>query len=134
MFDVSTLALKDTTTLQLRHPVTGELLFADEVKKKPVEIELFGTSSKQYRNAIAGIQSRALKRSAKKEQATPEAVRKESTELLVTCSASAKNLSYGGVPVTDESHFRDLYSDPKLSWIRDQVDEALADVSNFLAQ
>lgn len=134
MFDINTLALKDTTTLQLRHPVTGDLLFADNDEKKPVEVELFGTSSKEYRNAVTAMQNRQLKRQAKKEKASVEVMRHEGIELLVACSAGSKNLSIGGKPVKTADDFRELYSDRKLSWLKDQVDEALGDVANFLAQ
>lgn len=134
MFDLSTLALKDTTTVQLRHPVTGELLFADAKKEKPVSVELYGTSSKQYRNAVTAMQNRQLKRTAKKEKVSAEVMRDESIELLVACTASASNLSLNGKPISDEASVRGLLSDPAYSWVKDQIDEALGDTSNFLAQ
>jgi len=135
MFDLTTLALKDTFDLQLRHPVSGEPLFADgEGKQKPVTITLYGTSSKQYRNAVTAMQNRQLKRTAKKEKVSAEVMREEGIELLVACVAGAQNLGIGGSAVKDESGFRTVFSDPKLSWIKDQVDEALGDTSNFLAQ
>lgn len=135
MFNVSTLSLKDTATLHLRHPVSMEYLYADpETKQKPVTIELYGTASKQYRNAVTAMQNRKLKRDMKKEKATAEVLKEESLKLLLACSAGSSELAIGKSPVNDEESFRALYSDPKLSWIRDQVDEALGDVSNFLEQ
>ena len=130
MFNLDTLSLKDTVSLQLRHPVSEELLFADEAKTKPVEIELHGTSSKEYRNAITAMQNRALKRG--KKQASAEVMKEEGIELLVACSAKAKNFSYGGKPVGDDEAFRTLYGDAKFSWLKEQVDAGLGDVSNFL--
>lgn len=130
MFNLDQLSLKDTVSLQLRHPVSDELLFADEAKTKPVEIELHGTSSKNYRNAITAMQNRALKRG--KKQASAEVMREEGIELLVACSAKANNFSYGGKPVLDEDTFRTLYGDAKFSWLKEQVDAALGDNSNFL--
>jgi hypothetical protein len=131
MFNLDQLSLKDTVSLQLRHPVSDELLFADEAKTKPVEIELHGTSSKNYRNAITAMQNRALKRG--KKQASAEVMREEGIELLVACSAKANNFSYGGKPVLDEDTFRALYGDAKFSWLKEQVDAALGDNSNFLS-
>lgn len=130
MFNLDSLSLKDTVTLQLRHPVSDELLFADEDKKQPVSIVLYGTSSKQYRNAVTAMQNRALKRG--KKQPTAEQMREESVELLVACSEKAINLSYKGEALDNDAAFRDLYSDPSFSWLKDQVDSALGDVSNFL--
>lgn len=133
MFNLDTLSLKDTVSLQLRHPVTEELLFADKDggKTKPVEIELHGTSSKEYRNAITAMQNRALKRG--KKQASAEVMKEEGIELLVACSAKASNLSYAGKPVADDAAFRTLYGDAKFSWLKEQVDAGLGDVSNFLS-
>lgn len=134
-FDLNTLALKDTYTLQLLHPVTREPLFADgETAKKPVEIELYGSASKQYRNAVKAMQNRQLKRKLKKVDAKAEELIQEGIDLLVACSAGANNLDIAGRPVGDEASFRALYADPKLSWVKDQVDEAVGDVANFLEQ
>ena len=130
MFNLDTLSLKDTVSLQLRHPVSEELLFADEAKTQPVEIELHGTSSKEYRNAITAMQNRALKRG--KKQASAEVMKEEGIELLVACSAKANNFSFGGKPVSDDAAFRSLYGDAKFSWLKEQVDAGLGDVSNFL--
>ena len=130
MFDLNTLSLKDTVELQLRHPVTDESLFADEAKTLPVCITLYGTSSKQYRNAITNLQNRQLNRGKKKVSA--EVMRDEGIEILVACSEKATNMVYNGAPVTNAATFRALYSDPTFGWLKDQVDAALGDVGNFL--
>lgn len=128
MFNLDTLALKDTVTLQLKHPVTEELLVTD--KGEAVSIVLYGSSSKQYRNAITAMQNRALKRG--KKVPTAEEMREESVRVLVACSEKAINLSYKGAPLDNPEAFRDLYNDASFSWLKDQVDAALGDVSNFL--
>lgn len=130
MFNLDSLALRDTTELQLVHPVTEELIFADREQTKPVSVVLFGTSSKQYRNAISAMQNRQLRRG--KKAATAELLREESVNLLVACSDKTLNLTYKDAPVDNEEAFRALYSDPAYSWLKDQVDAALGDVSRFL--
>jgi hypothetical protein len=132
MFSLDSLALKDTTELQLRHPVTEELLWADKEQTKPVAISLYGTSSKQYRNAITAMQNRQLRRG--KQKVSAETLREESISLLVSCSDAGINMDYNGAALDNEDAFRALYSDPKLSWVKDQVDAALGDPANFLAQ
>lgn len=132
MFSLDSLSLKDTVELQLRHPVSDELLFADKEGKEPVAIVIYGTSSKQYRNAITAMQNRQLRRG--KKAVSAEVLREESVSLLVACSEKAVNLTYKGAPVETEDAFRALYSDPAFSWLKDQVDAALGDVSNFLSQ
>lgn len=130
MFNLDDLALSDTTTLQLKHPVSEEILYADKDKTEAVAIVLFGTGSRQYRNAITAMQNRALKRG--KKQATAEQMRDEGIELLVACSEKAINFSYAGKPVNDEAAFRSLYGDAKFGWLKEQVDAALGDTANFL--
>lgn len=130
MFNLDALSMKDTVDLHLRHPVSDELLYADAEKQKPVTIVLFGTSSKQYRNAITAMQNRALKRG--KKQASAEVMREEGIELLVACSEKAVNFSYKGKPLLDGDAFRALYGDASFSWLKDQVDAGLGDVANFL--
>lgn len=132
-FDISALALKETTTLHLINPVTLEKLYEDAEQTKPVTIELYGSSSKQYRNATNAMQNRQLVRQRKKENIKADELREEAVNLLVACSA-ASTLEYNGEVVNTEAAFRKLYSDPAYSWIKDQVDEALGDVSRFLAQ
>lgn len=133
MFDISTLALADTFTLHLKHPVTGEKLYADEKQEQAVTITIYGTSSKKYRNAVTAMQNRQLRRKAK-DKASAEDLQEEGIGLMVACSASSENLAIDGEEVKTEAQFRKLYSDPRFSWIKDQVDEALADVSNFLGK
>lgn len=130
MFNIESLALKDTTVVPLKHPVTDELLFADKEQEAPVQIHLYGTSSKQYRNVVAGMQARALKRGNKK--LTVEEMKKEGIDLLVACSDKIDNLLYEKTPVDNPEAFRALYEDPRFSWLKDQVDAALGDISAFL--
>lgn len=132
-FDIFALALKDTFTLKLKHPVTLEPLLVDGDEDKPVAIELYGTASKQYCNAISAMQTRALRRQAKKEKPTADQIKEESISLLVACSAGSQNLSVDGVEHAGDAYsFKSLYADPRFSWIKDQVDEALGDIGNFL--
>lgn len=130
MFNLNSLSLKDTVNLHLKHPVTDELLYADAEETKPVQIVLYGTASTQYRNAVAAMQSRSLKRG--KRPATIDEMRDESVRLLAACSDSGVNFDYQGeVPTTTEA-FKQLYADPSFSWLKDQVDAGLGDISNFL--
>lgn len=135
-FNVSTLALADTFELQFRHPGTGELLFADEAQTEPVSVVLYGASSKKYRNAVAALQNRALRRQQTKEKQTAEVLREEGINLLAQVIDSFKNFSVsedGSVPST-ESEFRAVLSNASISWVKEQIDTALADQSNFLSK
>lgn len=130
--NIDSLALKDTTLLQLRHPVSDELLWEDKEQTKPVGINLYGPASKQYRNAISALQNRQLRRGKKNVNA--ETLREESIGLLVSCSENGVNLEYNGAALDSADAFREFYSDPKFAWAKEQVDNALGDPANFLDQ
>jgi hypothetical protein len=129
-FNLNALAIPETTELHLVHPVTQELLYADAAQEKPVAVVLYGQSSKKYRAAVSAMQNRQLKRG--KKQVTAEQMQEEGVELLVACSDKAINLELDGKAIDTPESFRKLYSDPAFSWLREQVDGALADVTNFL--
>lgn len=131
-FNLNTLALHDSATYQILHPVTDSPLFADEAELKPVTIELYGTSSKQYRNAIAALSARQLKRKGK--PASFEQMREEGIDLLVACSKQINNLELDGKKIDNEDAFRELYANPQYSWLKSQVDAALTDTESFLSK
>jgi hypothetical protein len=134
-FDLNTLALKDTTEYQLRHPATNEFLFADADNTLPVTIELYGPSSKQYINAITAMRARDLKRKTKKlPDPTFDELKQESIDLLVACSIKVNNLTYNGAALDNPDAFRELYNNPQYFWFKRQVDEALIDPAAFLTQ
>lgn len=135
MFDLSTLALKsEATDVQLRHPVTDDLLWDNpEAQEGPVVISVYGPGSKPHRDAITAMQNKALKR-GKKAVLTAEQLKQEGIDLLVACSAGSKNFQYNGQAVESPAQFRSLYADPAFSWLKEQIDSAIGDVSNFLGQ
>ncbi len=132
MFDIESLAIQESTVVKLLHPATQEVLYADKEEKKPVTITVHSTSSKAYRKAVSAMQNRTIKRGQKK-PLTAEQQREEGIELLVACCVTSDNLTYKGAAVKAESDFRALLSDDKFSWVKNQVDEALGNVENFIA-
>jgi hypothetical protein len=131
MLDLSSLHLRDTTELHLLHPVTGEKLFADAEKKKPVIASIYGSSSKQYQTYMLAMQNRHLQ--AGKKVTKAELLKEEGIELLVTCSISISNMELSkGVLIDNADAFRKVYSDAGYSWLKEQVDSAIGEASNFL--
>jgi hypothetical protein len=129
LFDLKTLAIKDSAFCQLKHPATDELLFLDEEKTQPVGVDVYSTSSKEYRNALTAMQNRSLKRG--KKQVSAEVMREEGIDLLVACSIKGVNTESLG-DLSNDAAFRTLYNDARFSWVKDQVDAFLGDVSSFL--
>jgi hypothetical protein len=129
MFDVKSLAIKDSTVIQLINPFTQEPLFADAEGKKPVTITVASQGSREYRLAVNAMINRDIKRGNKKK--TAEESRAEGVELLVAICLDSENLMYDGEPVKSDAQFRALLSDDKLGFIKTQIDETLGNVESF---
>jgi len=132
----ATKALADTTTIQLLDPSDDSPMFADKGETKPLSIELYGRTSKQYKNWLA----KTLRKQQKEKEANRgkekfkslDEVLADSAEFLATVSIKAINFDMGDGPIDNEEAFKKLYSDESLSWIGDQVSQALSENSNFL--
>lgn len=134
-FDISTLALSDEATVQLRHPVTDVPLFApvkkgEDPESKPVQITVKGSASQAYRRAVDAMMKKAAKRG--KREATPDEIREQSVDFLVALSVKIDNMTFDGEEVASAEAFRKLYSDPRFDWIKEQVNAAVGDTGAFL--
>lgn len=129
-FDLSTLAAKETFVLQLKHPVTEDPLMVDGT---PVTIEIYGQSSKQHRNALTAMQNKIIAR--KKQAMTGENLREESIDILVAISKEALPASFFSSQFdqnSTEDNFRKLYSNDEYLWLKNQVQDGLNDLGNFI--
>jgi hypothetical protein len=135
MNDISDLSIADSTTFQVTHPVTGENYFADKEDKLPVMITVASTASKPYRAAVSAMHNRSniRKRQGKKDLSAEEE-KEEGVKLLTACFLGAENLFYKGNLIEDQSDFRELLADDKMSWLKLQVDQALGNIANFINQ
>lgn len=135
-FNIKSKALADTTTLHLVDPATLEPLYADEKQEQPLTIELFGRSSKQYRQWM----SATLRKNQKEKEANRgkekvkslEQTLADNAEFLAVVSIKAHNFDAGAGPLDNKDAFIALYSDPSLEWIGEQVSEALSENANFM--
>jgi len=132
LFNLSELALEESAQVQLKHPATGELLFADKEKTQIVGIEIEGEASASYRAAIDARSRKYL--ALKGKSMTPEDIRQNDVDLFAALSIRGINFSYNGKELATEEDFRELYQDPKYLWVNKQIDAAIGDISNFLKQ
>jgi len=135
MFDVKSLAIKESTVLHLKNPFTQEELYVndkgelDPKGKNPVTVTVASQGSREYRLALNAMINRENKRGKKVKSA--EELRAENIELLVAICLDSDNLSYDGEPVKTDAQFRALLSDDSLGFIKTQIDETLGDISLF---
>lgn len=135
-FNIKSKALQDSTTLHLVDPATGEFMYADENEKQPLTIELYGRSSKQYRQWMsATLRKNEKEKEANRGKAKAKSLEQtlaDNAEFLSIVSIKASNFDLAGKPIDNKEAFIELYSDPSLEWIGEQVSEALGDNGRFL--
>lgn len=123
-FDISQLELADTATLEVKRPDGEDLL----VNGDPVTITLYGSGSKQHVAAkhkldnATQVKSIALIRGKVQKNLAEENLQMQA-EFLAACTVSIQNLPIAPI---------DLYKNPKLSYITDQVSKFLGDAENFM--
>lgn len=125
-FDLSQFELTDTGTLTVQNPKGEDLLIGGE----PVTITLYGEGSKQFVSAKYkldnAMQTRAIAlMRGKADKSGAEEQRQLKAEFLNAVTVSIDNFPIDGGALA-------LYSNPKLSYITNQVDKFLGETENFM--
>ena len=127
MFDISSLAVKDTTIVELETP-TGDELLND--KGERLSVTVYGPGSKQF-NKAQGVRNRAIleyvKRGGKKMKVGEQ--RELDAEFLASCTVSFNNFTYK--EFTGSEMFKEAYLDTAIGFISEQVNKAIGDWANF---
>ncbi len=130
--DLSTLdvvsASNQGATLELIHPVTEEKIVDDD--GNVMSITVLGTDSQTYRDILKARTRQRLNQKKQSKIDLDEAEHK-GLELLARCTMGWANIYDEGekVPFSFEAALN-LYK--KYPWIKEQVDNFMADRSNFL--
>lgn len=123
-FDLSKYETVDTARLVVQNPKGGDLLGEGGL---PVVINLYGMGSKQYVNAKYKLdnanQVRSIAMLRNNKPANPDEIFKSEAEFLAAVTESIENF-----PVEPLA----LYSNPKLGYIKTQVDKFVGDTENFM--
>jgi hypothetical protein len=130
MFDITTLAATETSTLQLKG-ANDEPLYSDN---KPVTVTIYGPGSARFAEADADRTNRQLERSRRKNKASVSAedLRVDQIDFLSKVTLGFDNLSYPPANgATGPELARAIYSDRSIGFIADQVQAHLGDWANF---
>jgi hypothetical protein len=131
MFDITTLAATDTSTVEL---VGGDdsPLFDD--KGKRLSITVYGPGSKVYQRAQARQQNQLMdkiKKRGKMDQSAEEKLA-EQADFLAACTVSFNGFTYPPAEgIEGADHFRKAYADPSIGFIAAQVAAHINDWANF---
>lgn len=128
MFEITTLAAKDTFTLELLNGNDEPLL---DGGGKPLSVTVYGPGSKAYQKANSQRTQRMLDRMAKKGKVklSAEEQQRENAAFLAACTVSFNGWAYQG----DNTAFEAAYNDPSIGFIADQVSKAIGDWANFMS-
>ncbi|SEQ60549.1 hypothetical protein [Sphingobium sp. YR768] len=133
MFDITSQAAIDTTAVHLKGR-DGEFLYTTD--GKPVQIVIYGPSSKQFSVIEARQTNRVLKRmndnDGKHTAVAPEQRAAEQAEDLAELTVSFENLAYPPAgTLKGKELFQALYADSTLGFIPPQIIKAMKDWGNF---
>ena len=127
--DLSTLEpTPDSVPVPLRHPTTSERLLSDT--GAPITISIVGMDSEQFRTRHRAIINRRLS-AGKKAKVTAEEIEAESIDTIAACITGWQHVELDGkVLEFSKANAKALLT--RLPWLREQLDEAIADRANFL--
>ena len=125
-FDLSQFETIDTASLTILNPKGDDLFF----NGKKVLINVYGPGSKEFVNAKYKLDNAVQTRSiamlrGKASKNAAEETRQLQAEFYAAITASIDNFPIEGGALA-------LYSNPKLTYITDQVEKFLGDTENFM--
>lgn len=128
--------MEETSVLHLRD-AGDALMYADGENgepdiSKPMRAHLFGSGSKQYAKAINARQNHSvdlLKRHGKTKESAEDAAHTQAI-FLAACTQSFDNVESETGAIGDALSI-EVYTNQKLSFIRDQIGVYIQDTANF---
>jgi len=126
MFDISTLAVKETAIVELESP-DGEPLTNDT--GEPITITVYGPGSKRFQDAQGTRNTALLEYFRKGGKKKGYEQRVLDAEFLASCTVSFNNFSYKDF--SGHEMFKAAYLDASIGFISEQVNKAIGDWANF---
>lgn len=138
-FDVTSLDTKKASEagarLFLIHPATKRRLIGGDGKE--IFWTIIGKHAEGYQKASLRLQNKKLKElQGSGPRSTAEELEENTTELLAACVVGwSDNFVFDGeVPAFSQAKARAILSDPRVKWIREQVEGFAGDIANFLTE
>ncbi len=126
MFDISKLAVNETTDIHLRG-ADDELLFDEN--GNPITITISGPGTKAFAKAQQARNKALMERFQRKGKTKSDATLEDNAEFLAAVTVSFNNFEYKGM--TGYEQFKACYMDMSVGFIAEQVNKELGDWSNF---
>lgn len=118
----------DGVDMPVRNPATGDPLKTD--KGEPITIRVVGMDDDRFKAVEREVRNKVL-RQGQKAKFSADDMDAQATRALIACTIGWQNIVLDGkaLPHSNENA-RLLYS--RLPWLRDQVNEFVAERANFL--
>lgn len=130
--DLSNLAIsQDGFKVFLTHPVTGEFLFCDSKEPKQMYIEIRSQDSEEFRRATSKMLRKSQNDKGRVKEIDLDVTWRDSAELLSSITTGCY-LFIDGKVIKDAANISDVYCDNRFKWIKEQVERASAERSNFI--
>ncbi|PTR17504.1 hypothetical protein C8R31_101668 [Nitrosospira sp. Nsp2] len=126
MFDISKLAVNETTDIHLRG-ADDEPLVAEN--GKPMTITVNGPGTKAFAKAQSARNKATIERFQRKGKNKADTTLEETAEFLAAVTVSFNNFQY--LELEGYEQFKACYLDTKIGFIAEQVNKELGDWSNF---
>lgn len=128
--DIRKFSVSPTARLHLRD-AADELMYADDAHTQPMAVNVYGPGSRQHARAQAAQHNRMLDKLKRKGKAaqTAEELAQEKAEFLADCTESFEHVECGDS--TGRQLALDVYTDPSVGFIADQVAKFLGEWANF---
>jgi hypothetical protein len=120
---------EDVTVVEIKHPITGEVLKTDEGETMAITVYL--PHSKEYRAVVHSQTNARIQRAQKtKGVYTSEEIEQATIDLIVNTTKDWNVQFNKTTPKFSAEACRDIYD--KLPWVRAQVLQAQEDFTSFL--
>lgn len=128
--NIKSLAAKETFTMDVLHPVTGEPMLNSA--NEPMTVTILGPGTKAAAKVNARRSERMIKRIREKGKTklTPEEQQAEAVADLSEVTVSINGFDYEGG--TDAPAIKAMYADTTMGWLTEQVAKASGDWANFM--
>ena len=128
MFEINSILDASSAAIDIKHPVTGQLLGATVTLAGPEHPTRKAIDFAKQRKLRASIQ-----KNGKLEVSDPEEDIQDAIEKLAACTLGWDGMTRDGVPVPfSKDAAAELYSREGLGWLRDQIFAAMEERSRFI--
>jgi len=131
--DLSNLEIsQESFKVELTHPETGEVLMCDSKKPQVMYVSILSQDNAEYRRATSKALRKNQNDKGRKQDIDLDKTWDTSAEILASVTTDCYLFMGGEVVPFSKEKMLEIYSDNRFKWIKEQVENASAERSNFI--